>query len=64
MDKAKSRRPLLAVASPRHGREVITERDVGLEIDAILQRLEAGIAREKVAMSALLSSLRTTRIAV
>lgn len=41
-----------------------TEHAQEQEVDAILARVDAGIAEEKKAMSGLLTQLRTTRIAV
>jgi hypothetical protein len=41
-----------------------TDIDEAVDIDRIIDRLEAGIAKENEAMDALLSRLRTTRIAV
>lgn len=40
-----------------------TEALAAQEIDRLIERLDAGIAEEKRAMNALLSRLRTTRIA-
>jgi stalled ribosome rescue protein Dom34 len=58
--KAKGRIVQATGKATGHGR---AEAVAAQEIDRIIERLDAGIAEEKKAMDALLSRLRTTRIA-
>jgi hypothetical protein len=60
MARARSDRP----KQYRPSREPSAEAALEREIDAILARLEVGIAEERKAMAELLERLRTTRIAV